>query len=35
LPPGRYTARAMLTSVNYPLTQQAEFTIPEPTIASR
>ena len=27
LPPGRYTARGVLKSTNYPLTEQAEFTI--------
>lgn len=35
LPPGRYTARALLTSENYPLVQQTEFTIRGTTIASR
>ena len=35
LKPGRYTARAMLTSENYPLVQEAEFRIPAPTVASR
>lgn len=34
LPPGRYTARAMLTSQNYPLVQQMEFTVTETTVAS-
>lgn len=35
LTPGRYTARAMLTSQNYPLVQQTEFTVTETTVASR
>jgi hypothetical protein len=35
LPPGRYTARAVLTSENYPLVEQTEFTIAAGTIASR
>jgi hypothetical protein len=35
LPPGRYTARATLTSENYPIVQQAEFTVPGTTVASR
>lgn len=35
LKPGRYTARAMLTSENYPIVQEAEFRIPAPTVASR
>lgn len=35
LPPGRYTARATLTSQNYPLVQQTEFTIAATTVASR
>jgi hypothetical protein len=35
LPPGRYTARGVLTSANYPLVQQAEFTIDATTIAQR
>jgi hypothetical protein len=35
LPPGRYLARATLTSANYPLTEQTEFTIAPTTIASR
>jgi Intracellular proteinase inhibitor len=35
LEPGRYTARATLTSQNYPLVQQTEFTIDKTTIASR
>lgn len=35
LAPGRYTARAMLTSENYPLVQETEFTILATTVASR
>lgn len=35
LGPGRYTARASLTSQNYPLVQETEFTIDNTTIASR
>ena len=35
LAPGRYVARGTLASNNYPLIQEAEFTIPVPTIASR
>ena len=35
LAPGRYVARGTLASNNYPLVQEAEFTIPAPTIASR
>lgn len=35
LAPGRYIARGTLTSDNYPLAQEAEFTIPQPTVASR
>lgn len=35
LPPGRYTARAVLASENFPITEQAEFTIDGATIASR
>jgi hypothetical protein len=33
--PGRYTARAVLTSQNFPLTRQAEFRIEATTVASR
>lgn len=33
LPPGRYTAQAILKSTNYPLTQQAEFTISSTSLA--
>ena len=35
LPPGRYVARATLTSANYPLVDETEFTITAATIASR
>jgi hypothetical protein len=35
LTPGKYTARALLTSENYPLVQQADFTVNETTVASR
>lgn len=35
LPPGRYTARAHLTSQNYPIVKQTSFTIAGTTIASR
>ena len=35
LEPGRYIARATLTSQNYPLVQQTEFTVDNTTIASR
>ena len=35
LPPGRYVARGTLVSNNYPVTQEAEFTVPPQTIASR
>jgi hypothetical protein len=35
LPPGRYIARATLTSTNYPLVQEAEFTVSGSTLASR
>jgi hypothetical protein len=35
LPPGRYTARALLTSENFPLVQQTEFTVTGTTVASR
>lgn len=35
LAPGRYTVRALLTSQNYPLVQEAEFRVPTPTVASR
>jgi hypothetical protein len=35
LKPGRYTVRAMLTSENYPIVQEAEFRVQTPTVASR
>ena len=35
LAPGRYIARATLTSVNYPFVEEAEFTVTATTIASR
>lgn len=35
LPPGRYVARALLTSANYPLVQETAFTVTATTIASR
>ena len=35
LAPGRYTAKAVLTSENYPLSEQTEFTVTTTTIASR
>ncbi len=35
LAPGRYTARGFLTSQNFPLAQQTEFTIEATTVASR
>lgn len=35
LSPGKYTARAILTSANYPIVQQTEFTINGTTVASR
>ena len=35
LAPGRYTARGVLTSQNYPLTQQASFTVEAATVAQR
>lgn len=35
LRPGRYIARGLLASDNYPLAQEAEFTVPPRTIASR
>ena len=35
LAPGRYIARGTLASDNYPLAQEAEFTIPPQTVASR
>ncbi len=35
LPPGRYTARAVLTSRNFPITREAEFTVTSTTVAVR
>ena len=35
LAPGRYTARAVLTSENYPLVQQTDFTVEATTVAQR
>lgn len=35
LPPGRYTARAQLTSETHPLVRQTQFTITGTTVASR
>ena len=35
LPPGRYVARAQLTSRNYPITREAEFTVTSTTVAVR
>ena len=35
LPPGKYTARGTLTSQNYPLVQETEFTVTETTVAVR
>lgn len=35
LAPGHYTARGMLMSQNFPLTQQTEFTIDATTVAQR
>jgi hypothetical protein len=35
LPPGRYTARALLTSRNFPITREAEFTVTSTTVAAR
>src|SRR5687767_4090377 len=35
LPPGKYTARATLTSANFPLVEEAEFLVTPTTIASR
>jgi hypothetical protein len=35
LPPGRYTARALLTSENFPVVQQTEFTVTGTTVATR
>lgn len=35
LPPGRYTAKAVLTSVNFPLEQRTEFTVEAATFAQK
>lgn len=35
LSPGRYTARALLTSRNFPITREAEFTVTSTTVAVR
>ena len=35
LAPGRYTARAVLTSQNYPLVREAEFVVNRTVVASR
>jgi predicted nucleic acid-binding protein len=35
LPPGRYTARATLTSANYPLVEETAFVVTGTTLASR
>jgi hypothetical protein len=35
LPAGRYVARARLTSSNYPITREAEFTVTSTTVAAR
>lgn len=35
LPPGRYVARALLTSRNHPITRAAEFTVTSTTVAVR
>lgn len=35
LPPGRYTARAVLTSQNYPLVREAAFVVSGTVVASR
>jgi Intracellular proteinase inhibitor len=35
LPAGRYTARALLTSRNYPITREAEFIVTSTTVAVR
>ena len=35
LAPGRYTAKAVLTSENYPLVQQTDFTVEATTVAQR
>lgn len=35
LPPGRYTVKAVLTSVNFPLEQSTDFTVEATTVAQR
>ena len=35
LPPGKYVARAVLASSNYPIAQDMEFTVDGTTVASR
>ncbi|HJQ20681.1 MAG TPA: BsuPI-related putative proteinase inhibitor [Gemmatimonadaceae bacterium] len=35
LPPGRYVAKAVLASENYPIVEQMEFTVNGTTVASR
>lgn len=35
LPPGRYAARAVLASENYPIVQQVTFSVTRTTVASR
>ena len=35
LSPGKYTARALLTSRNFPITREAEFTVTSTTVAVR
>ncbi|HEU4993752.1 MAG TPA: BsuPI-related putative proteinase inhibitor [Gemmatimonadaceae bacterium] len=35
LPPGKYLARAVLTSANYPVVRETEFSVAGTTIASR
>jgi len=35
LPPGRYTARGVLASENYPIVQQVAFVVARTTVASR
>jgi hypothetical protein len=35
LPPGRYTAKAVLTSENFPIVEQVPFTVTRTTVASR
>lgn len=35
LPPGRYTAKAVLASENFPIVEQTQFTVDGATVASR